>query len=73
MSFDVYKEKFVSGMNVEKKNEGRTKKEVCGEVFGEMIGMKRGLVISEMMKRSGLSKAGSSTYYQNFKSGKWSY
>ena len=56
---------------VEVVKEGPTKKDLAREVWAEMAGMKRALVINAMMARAGLSKAGASTYYQNFKGGKW--
>ena len=47
------------------------KKTICQQIFVSMLGMKRKEIISSFVSKGNISKAGASTYYQNFKSGHW--
>lgn len=57
-----------------KKDKGPSKKSLAIEIYNEMNAngpAKRKDVIDRFISEVGLSKPGSSTYYQNIKSGKW--
>lgn len=47
------------------------KKAEARKIFTKLLGKKRKEVIAAFISEVGLSSAGSSTYYQNFKSGTW--
>ena len=48
-----------------------SKKAIAQRVFSEMINQQRKMVIAAISEQAGLSQAGATTYYNNFKNDKW--